>query len=167
MKVDPKITWIANCTNIERDRRRKYHYEKEFTYDSCRDVSSQLVGIDSYQVTRVDFETKLVFGNEQTEKLFNKKVKKFKKKYKRRHGNISFTQNVILKGLQKNILSVTKGAELPGGMSSFIYWICALLTGVIFYRCWFNSVTGDFDYYFVKEISREIVKRKESSSSND
>ena len=64
------------------------------------------------------------------------------------------------------MLAVASGNALPMGMSKGFFILFSLIGLSLLYRMWFNSISGDFDYLFVKEIQRENKKMKENASSS-
>lgn len=152
--------WKISCYHYEYYRastthKKNYTFHKSgtFKFDSWRDLSAPVDDLVQWDITRVDFEMKTVFANAETSQLYHKSFEKFKKKNWRDEKQ-EYSKWTTVNGYQNRILAVSNREGLPFGMGKLWYFFFSLFTLSLFYRIWFNSVTGDFDYVFVKEVKK-------------
>jgi len=170
----PQIWWKVECYHYETRVRtvtrkdangheRTHHetYQEKVTtwrasdnykYRSWEDVSTLLVGMDEYLLTKLSLYKTFSFANEQTRFDYESKAAYFRM-INNRDVHQSFHWGIEIDGFQTKILAEVQPGVKPPCLSSRHFWIFSLLGLTVFYRWWFEAQCGRKKLVFNKCVS--------------
>ena len=159
----PKIEWIARCWHYENVKRGdSYSKERVYThkatmnyeFESWRDTSLELTGLDEWKLTKLKIWKKFVFANDSTKQDYESKWEEFKRNNKKDQHQ-EYSQIMVLgdwKDTEKKILIEAIPGTRDKYMSKQYFNLFSCLFCAACYRTWMTSNTGKKHVMIEKEI---------------
>ncbi|XP_001637073.3 transmembrane protein 151B [Nematostella vectensis] len=158
-EAPPVIEVVVECYHTRYDRRgneiRKTTFtaKDSFDYGSWLDISTdEIPELSSVEFTRLKIDPEVEFGDAETARSFDTKIKRMMEKHRHRDMYQGFSYSSEIPGLAKRISAYVDLRQRPFWISERYYWVATFLFMTWPYRWLFRAKTAKTHYALKKRV---------------